>query len=125
VFTTTIDHYWKTSGASPDLMKIDIEGAEALAVPQMMDLVASQSPEIILEVHPPQVNEYGTTPRQMVNQLREVGGYTAFEIESYRDDHVRATDALVPLSSKPLDQTSPVVIFFTNDDEMVREVGRS
>jgi FkbM family methyltransferase len=122
LITTTIDHYWKTSGASPDLVKIDIEGAEALAVPKMLDLVVSKAPEIILEVHPAQVVEYGTTPRQLVDQLQEAGGYSVFEIESYRDAHIQAVDALTPLSADLLDRASPIVLFFTNDEKLTRDL---
>lgn len=120
--TTTIDHYWKQSGASPDLVKIDIEGAEALAVPKMTDLAASRQPEIILEIHPTRVADFGTTPRQLVNRLQEAGGYSVFEIESYRKTYAQIGDILVPLSTKRLDQTSPVVLFFTVDGELTRDL---
>ncbi len=117
--TMTIDHYWKQTGALPDLVKMDIEGAEALAVPGMLDLITEKSPEIILEVHPAQVCSLGSTPSRVVETLQEAEtSYTVFEIKSYREVCANYENALTPLNPKVLQRDTPVVLFFTDEDRI-------
>lgn len=120
--TTTIDHYWNHTDATPDLIKIDIEGAEALAVPHMRDLVTAHAPEIVLEVHPIKMDSFGVDPLRLVDQLREAGGYTVFEIDAYRTLRAPAEAALHPLTTERLSRTDPTVLFFTRDETLADTV---
>lgn len=111
--TTTLDHYWRRAGVSPDLIKIDIEGAEALAVPGMLELVKEERPKIILEVHPPQMQKFGASPENVVNQLQKAGNYHISRVDSYRDTHEDG-ETLVPLEHSILSENHPVVLFFSS-----------
>ena len=113
--TITLDHYWSKSGASPDLIKIDVEGAEALTVPHMLKLVSNNRPELILEVHPSQVREFGAKPRDLIHMLKGAGSYEVFEISSYRENHERLEDSLAPFAPDRLDRDSPIVLFFATE----------
>lgn len=115
VTTTTLNHYWSKSGASPDLVKIDIEGAEALTVSYMLEMVSACKPELILEVHPPQVREFGARPHDLVHMIQDAGAYEVFEISAYRESHDTLEDVFLPLNINRLDCDSPVVLFFTTD----------
>lgn len=52
VETISIDEYVENSNFSPEAMKIDVEGAEILALHGMEDTLEYHKPEIIIEVTP-------------------------------------------------------------------------
>jgi FkbM family methyltransferase len=111
--TMTLDHYYQTTEAAPDLVKMDIEGAEALAVPAMLSLVEEATPKLILEVHPGDVQELGATPSVLIDQLRDAGDYnTVLKVESYRSEIEHSDQALTPLAMSDFEQNRPVVVFF-------------
>jgi hypothetical protein len=120
--TTTLDHYWERTGATPNLIKMDIEGAEAIAVPHMKNLVESEAPEIILEVHPTKIESFGVDPLQIVEQLLVAGGYTLFEIGEYRTHRASPEDALTPFQPARLSRTEPTVLFFSRDETLSEEI---
>jgi FkbM family methyltransferase len=111
--TLTLDHYYRSTDAAPDLVKMDIEGAEALAVPGMLSLVAEAMPKLILEVHPEDVRELGGSPLELIEQLREAGGYnTVQQVESYRNEVTHRDQVLFPLDPSAFEGDRPVVAFF-------------
>ena len=52
ILTITIDDYCRITSLFPDLVKMDIEGAEALAIPGMAQTLREGRPTLLLEVHP-------------------------------------------------------------------------
>lgn len=57
-----------------DLVKIDIEGAEALALTGMSaGLRRGRYRRLLLELHPVQLAEHGTTPAVVIEDLLEIG----------------------------------------------------
>ncbi|KQO83979.1 hypothetical protein ASF36_25420 [Methylobacterium sp. Leaf90] len=85
--TTTIDSYIKASGLIPDLLKIDVEGAEILALEGARELLAMKKATFLIEVLP-------ETVEGVVSQLT---GYKILLI----DDHSNAT---VPFNINLVDQ---------------------
>jgi FkbM family methyltransferase len=111
--TLTLDHYHESTDVAPDLIKMDIEGAEALAVPGMLSLVTEVAPRIILEVHPEDVRELGGTPLELVEQLQEAAGYdTVQQVESYRSEITHRDQVLAPLDPSAFEGDRPVVVYF-------------
>lgn len=111
--TLALDHYYRSEDVSPDLVKMDIEGAEALAVPGMLSLVAEVAPKLILEVHPEDARELGTPPSELIEQLREAGSYnTVQQVESYRNEITHRDQVLSPLDPSAFEGDRPVVVFF-------------
>lgn len=51
-FTTTIDAYVESTGLAPDLLKIDVEGAEILALEGARNLIGSRTATFLIEVLP-------------------------------------------------------------------------
>ena len=84
--TTRIDQYWEHTGPSPDLIKMDIERAEALAVSGMMQLIESLASKLILEVHPERVREFGTEPIPIVRKIQKAGERFSVPREPLRGD---------------------------------------
>jgi FkbM family methyltransferase len=112
--TVTLDHYRKHTGTSPDLIKMDIEGAETLAIPGMLDLVEKVRPTLILEVHPEDVRRLGGTPATLVNQLREAGDYsTVSHVDSHRQEVEHPDEALEPLDMSMFEGDRPVVVLLS------------
>lgn len=96
-----------------DLVKMDIEGADALAVSGMLLLVAEATPKLILEVHPEDVREFGGSPLELIEHPREAEGYnTVQQVESYGNEITHRDQVLFPLDSSAFEGGRPVVAFF-------------
>lgn len=116
--TVSLDHYRKRTGVTPDLIKMDIEGAEALAVPGMLNLVEEARPKVILEVHPDDVRSFDGTPAALVQQLRRAGEYeNVSHVASHRRTVVQHRDQiLTPLDMSAFEGGDPVVVFFDPEE---------
>ncbi len=68
---TTLDEVCK--GLSPGLIKMDIEGAELLALRGAEVLLRTHRPTVIVAVHPDQLRMLGGTPRQVIEYMRGLG----------------------------------------------------
>jgi FkbM family methyltransferase len=68
---TTIDSV--CHGCSPDLIKIDVEGAELSAVEGARETISRSSPVLIIAVHPDAMSALGTSPVQLVQLLNTLG----------------------------------------------------
>jgi FkbM family methyltransferase len=53
VRTRSLDDYCEATGLIPNLVKVDVEGAELLAIKGALSLLARHRPALILAVHPP------------------------------------------------------------------------
>ena len=77
----------------PDVVKIDVEGAE-LAVLHGMRQILTGSPRLFIELHPPASQQlYGHSPDDVVSLLRE-SGFETYEVGEFREND---RSPLVPL----------------------------
>ena len=85
-----LDSYVRSRGIERvALVKIDVEGAEALVLEGMKDLLASRGrPAVLVEVHPDLLETQGLRPRHVLRMLGDAG------YRVYQFDHGRA----VPLA---------------------------
>jgi Methyltransferase FkbM domain len=85
--TVTLDAFCWRVGVRPDLVKIDVEGAELLVLRGARKLLSESCPAIILAVHPYWL-PYGQSTAQIVEYL-EAFGYTVFnsKIDKVRSLH--------------------------------------
>jgi FkbM family methyltransferase len=114
--TMTLDRYWRRTGATPELIKMDLEGADALADHGMLDLISEHTPKLILEVHPEAVRQFGENPKSIVEKLREAGGYEkVVRVRSYRSGFEQQSNRLVPLETGAFADDHPIVLFYTSD----------
>lgn len=72
---TTYDQYFESQNVWPDVVKIDVEGAEGFVLDGMKNaLVSSHCPQhIFLELHIRYLPKFGTTPEAVLQKLFEAG----------------------------------------------------
>ena len=95
----TLDSYMERTGDRPALMKMDIEGAEAVAFKGMDKVLKECRPTIILEVHPVKIiRDFGANQRDIIELLRRHGYNLQINVD-HRADHT----TFVPLEEDLLD----------------------
>jgi len=77
----------------PDLVLMDIEGGEAAALRGLEPVLRRAVPDLLLEVHPEQLGDLGTSQEALIAWIRELAPY-----EMAMLDHRRG---LVPLADLP------------------------
>jgi FkbM family methyltransferase len=75
--TVTLDTYCAETGVRPDLVKIDVEGAELLVLQGAGHLLSESHPSLIVAVHPYWLPR-GQSPAQL-RELLTAHGYTIFD----------------------------------------------
>lgn len=76
---TTIDAIC-AGGLTPDLIKIDVEGAELLALRGARSTLASGAPMLVVAIHPDPMRLLGTTPAELVGFL-DANGYDCTRLD--------------------------------------------
>jgi FkbM family methyltransferase len=61
------------SNISPAVIKIDVEGAELLALRGAKEILVKNRPAVIVAVHPEPMRTLGTTPLQLVSYMNDLG----------------------------------------------------
>jgi len=74
VETTSLDRFFEASGFWPDIIKMDIQGAEMAALRGMDGLIrANPSLKLIIEFWPVGLRGYGDSPEALLEKLLEYG----------------------------------------------------
>lgn len=73
VNSITLDRYCEESGALPDLLKIDVEGAEMLVLEGAEQMLRKKHPTLILSVHPEMLEQLGSSAFALFGFLKELG----------------------------------------------------
>jgi FkbM family methyltransferase len=95
VDSTTLDQYLESYDGAVDFIKIDVEGAEAMALRGMRGVIRRTQPHsILIEFTPSALAEAGDDPASLLNELTGAG-YELFEIP-------RHADAMIPSSAAEL-----------------------
>jgi FkbM family methyltransferase len=68
----TLDHYYRDYGAIPDLVKIDVEGAELLVLRGAEELLKRHHPRLIVGIHPYWLPK-GQSAGQILTLLEQFG----------------------------------------------------
>jgi len=79
-----LDDYFAARGESPDVMKIDVEGAELQVLHGMRGILESRPPVLFLEVHPAGLASFGSSVSDVLRFLLE-RGYSLRELEAMRN----------------------------------------
>ena len=81
----SIDSYCDQIGAVPDLIKIDVEGAEFMVLQGGKKVLTSFAPVIFLSVHPRQLNSLGVNGNDLI-ELIELLGYEVWDVRRQTRD---------------------------------------
>jgi FkbM family methyltransferase len=90
--TITLDTFCREFGVRPNLVKIDVEGAELLVLRGAGSLLGESSPTIILAVHPYWLPT-GQSPVQIIELLKAYG-YTVFDSKGNSVESLRSGEYL-------------------------------
>lgn len=101
--TTTIDDYL-LDALVPDIVKIDIEGAEAAAVRGMASLLERHQPKLYIEVHPKYLQKYDDSTSSLLDALPSI-----YDI-NVAPDHRNGESKWVPLNDAVLPDSGDYLI---------------
>jgi FkbM family methyltransferase len=80
----SLDDYFHDRGVDPDLLKIDIDGAEMAALRGMSRILKGTRPNLLLEVHPTILPKFGSSASEVCSFLHELD-YRFFLISDFRN----------------------------------------
>lgn len=83
VNSTALDDFFESKESIPDVIKIDVEGAEMNVLRGMRRIMAQFKPTLFLEVHPYNFSNFNTSSAAILALLVE-NEYRVFEIEDLR-----------------------------------------
>jgi FkbM family methyltransferase len=85
----SLDDYYAGERAPPDIIKIDVEGAEKKVLSGASEIISENSPIIFLEEHSEQqINRFGDTQYELHDFFANLNYYTAFTVKR-NDEHLR------------------------------------
>lgn len=79
-----LDEFFANEPVQPDLMKIDVEGAEMMALRGMKGLLENAAPTLFVEIHPADLPSFGSNGQEVLSFLAE-RGYAISEILDMRE----------------------------------------
>ena len=74
-----LDHFFRDREDAPDVVKIDVEGAEMLVLRGMTEILDRRPPILFVEVHPEELVDFGSSAEEVIAFLIH-RGYRLFEI---------------------------------------------
>jgi FkbM family methyltransferase len=80
----SLDKYFYDQGTDPDLLKIDIDGAEMSALRGMSRIFKETKPDLLLEVHPTILPQFGSSAPEVCDFLRKLD-YQFFLFSDFRN----------------------------------------
>lgn len=99
----TLDDICKS--VSPALLKIDIEGAELLAMRGAAGLLTRHRPTLVIAVHPEPMQALGTSPKGLIDYMRNMG-YSATTLDQRLVDDAGFEELIfAPLDGPAAEQT--------------------
>lgn len=114
VKTTTLDEFLTARKIKKiDVIKMDIEGAEILAIEGMKDALIKNMPLLFLEFSPHSIVKLNRNPFHFLSTIHEVG-YSIFEINKTRRSLDKVTDFQKFISSIPKGKYADIYCEKTN-----------
>ena len=84
--SVSLDEFFASKAVMPDVIKIDVQGAEMDALRGAEQKLRRRRPIIFLEVRPKFAGAFGTTPQEIYGFLPETGYKEIFVISEHRRD---------------------------------------
>ncbi len=95
----SLDKYLKKSGFRADVVKIDIQGAEMLALPGMIETLSNPRVVLFCEFWPYGLRKADTSPKHFLESLKELG-FELFEI-------IETSRSVTPVNISELSERFP------------------
>ncbi|KYK35635.1 MAG: FkbM family methyltransferase [Theionarchaea archaeon] len=89
VDSTSLDEFCATMNIIPDVIKIDVEGAELKVLNGMKKLLYTRDIKLFCEVHPEKLASFGHTEEQVIDKLHAFG-MRVFEIAEFSRTHSKS-----------------------------------
>jgi FkbM family methyltransferase len=83
--TVRIDDYFADKPVKPDFIKMDIDGGEAAALRGMPSVLSTPSLRMLIEIHPQQLRDFGSTAAEVVDMLR-AEAFLLYRVADFRAD---------------------------------------
>lgn len=113
---TSIDHLCRSTGASPDLIRIDVAGYELEVLIGARGTLASLKPTVVLELHSEDRLRFGAARRHVVHQLTALG-YVAILLTT-RHDPKACKAAIVDRFDPLLERDDTLLLVFVHPDRL-------
>lgn len=95
VDSVVLDDFFKNRTVKPNIIKIDVEGAEMNVLKGMKNLIKSYKPNLFLEIHPDILPKFNSSAEEVISYLKEKG-YKIYEFTDMRkfwkDRNIRELD---------------------------------
>lgn len=99
----SLDKFFKEKKAKPNVMKIDVEGAELLVLKGMQSLLENENLTLFLELHGNELNKFNTDSKEIISFLND-RGYIVYEIVNHRINNINEKGRLKKLEKDKLIQ---------------------
>lgn len=111
--TLTLDRYCRRTGLVPDLVKMDVEGAETSALAGFRGVLSHGRTRLVLELHRSVLRERGEDPEALIEGVRELD-YDVRVVPAYREQLVERPlrGTLQPLGKECLQESGPLMLLF-------------
>lgn len=83
VKTISLDGFFKNKKAKPNVIKIDVEGAELLVLKGMKSLLENEKLVLLMEIHGNKLSKFNTDSREIISFLID-RGYDVYEVGKYK-----------------------------------------
>ena len=122
VKTTTLDDFLASQKiAKVDIIKMDIEGAEIMALEGMRNTLIKHMPLLFLEFSPHSIIKTNRNPMDLLSILRNVG-YSIFDINKARQRLDSVTDFQKFIESIPKGKYADIYCEKININQIARDI---
>lgn len=99
----SLDKFFKKKRTKPNVIKIDVEGAELLVLKGMQSLLENGNLTLFLELHGNTLNKFNTDSKEIISFLNDTG-YIVYEIVNHRSNNINEKGRLKKLEKDNLIQ---------------------
>ncbi len=91
----TLDYYCQKNNLSPEIIKIDVEGAELNVLMGAQNIIKQNKPVIFLSLHPVEIGLLGATVEEVVSFINDNLDYSITEVEGDEVKEYRLAEYLL------------------------------
>jgi len=90
----SLDNYFKDLDVVPNVIKIDVEGAEVLVMNGAKKLITKSKPKIYLSIHPGRINQLGQSIEELLELINNLN-YNIFDISMNRPKSINLDEYIL------------------------------